>query len=63
MRVEHELHHRRKGRNFGVLAVLLAFIVIVFGVTLAKIQTGGIAQGFDHVLRPEIIPGQTEVSE
>jgi hypothetical protein len=54
MRVEHEVHGRRRNRNFGVLGVLLAFIVIVFGVTVAKIQTGGFSEGFDHVARPAL---------
>ncbi|UWQ18828.1 hypothetical protein [Jannaschia sp. M317] len=60
MHQDHELHTRRRGRNFGVLGVLLAFIVIVFGVTVAKVQTGGFSEGFDHVARPALIPGQTE---
>ena len=59
MHQDHELHVRRRGRNFGVLGVLLAFIVIVFGVTVAKIQTGGFSESFDHVVRPAMIPGQT----
>ncbi|MEM8823738.1 MAG: hypothetical protein AAGF30_09035 [Pseudomonadota bacterium] len=62
MRVEHELHYRRRGRNFGVLFVLLAFIAIVFGVTMVKVETGGLSEGFDHVLRPALIPTD-EVSE
>ncbi|WP_371156592.1 hypothetical protein [Jannaschia sp. 2305UL9-9] len=60
MHRDSEVHIRRRGRNFGVLGVLLAFIVIVFGVTLAKIQTGGFSEGFDHVARPGLVPGQTE---
>ncbi|MEM9796873.1 MAG: hypothetical protein AAF919_10300 [Pseudomonadota bacterium] len=56
MRVEHEMHIRRRGRNFGLLAVLLAFIVIVFGLTVVKIQTGGFAEAFDHVSRPALVP-------
>ncbi|MEM7643178.1 MAG: hypothetical protein AAF366_11685 [Pseudomonadota bacterium] len=58
MRVEHELHLRRRGRNFGVLFVLLAFIGIVFGVTVVKVETGGLSEGFDHVLRPGLIPAE-----
>ena len=60
MRVEHEIHARRRGRNFGLLGVLLAFIVIVFGVTVVKVRTGGLAEGFDHVARPALVPGQTD---
>ena len=62
MHRDHELHGRRRGRNFGLLAVLLAFIVIIFGVTIVKIRTGGFSEGFDHVARPAIIPAE-EVTE
>jgi hypothetical protein len=51
-----DTHIQRRGRNFGVLGVLLAFIVIVFGITVAKIETGGFSEGFDHVSRPAMIP-------
>ncbi|WP_281493943.1 hypothetical protein [Jannaschia sp. S6380] len=64
MHRDHELHTRRRGRNFGLLAVLLAFIVIVFGVTVVKVRTGGFAEGFDHVARPALVPEATrEVTE
>lgn len=59
IRVEHELHGRRRGRNVGLLAVLLALVVIVFGLTVAKVQTlGDIRQfeAFDHSPRPQIVP-------
>ncbi|MCH8166411.1 MAG: hypothetical protein IIC03_00555 [Proteobacteria bacterium] len=36
MRKDHELHRRRRGRNFGLLAVLLAFAALLFWVTVAK---------------------------
>ncbi|MFO6464604.1 hypothetical protein ACK8OR_09440 [Jannaschia sp. KMU-145] len=63
MQVEHEVHKRKRTSNFGILGVLLAFIVIVFGITVAKIQTGGFSEGFDHVARPQLVPGQAEASE
>lgn len=34
---DHELHGRRFGRNMGVGLTLLAFVVIVFGVTIVKL--------------------------
>lgn len=37
MKREHELHGRRKGRNYGVLLVLLAFIGLIFAVTIVKL--------------------------
>ena len=54
MRVEHEVHHRRRSRNFGLLAVLVGFIVIIFGLTVVKVRTGGFAEAFDHVVRPQL---------
>lgn len=39
-REEHELHKRRLGRNVGVGLVLVAFIVIVFGLTVVKVTRG-----------------------
>jgi len=40
MRREHELHHRRRGRNIGVLVVLLAFVALIFAVTVVKMGEG-----------------------
>lgn len=36
----HELHQRRMGRNLGVALVLVAFIGIVFGLTVVKVTSG-----------------------
>ena len=35
---EHELHQRRKGRNLGLGLVLVAFVAIVFGLTVVKVS-------------------------
>ncbi|EBA09153.1 hypothetical protein [Sagittula stellata] len=37
---EHDLHKRRKSRNIGVGLALGAFIVIVFGMTVVKVERG-----------------------
>jgi len=37
MKREHELHSRRRGRNMAVLAILLALVVLLFWVTIAKL--------------------------
>lgn len=42
IKVEHELHKRRFGRNAGVGLVLVAFIAIVFGLTVVKVTSGGL---------------------
>lgn len=58
IQAEHELHTRRRSRNRGVGLVLIAFIAIVFGLTVVKVRQLGAVQGFDHVVRPEILPGE-----
>lgn len=37
MRVEHEIHNRRKGRNVGIGLMLVAFVVLVMVLTFVKI--------------------------
>jgi hypothetical protein len=54
IRATHELHQRRLSRNLGVALALLGFVAVVFGLTIAKIETGASMQAFDHVVRPEI---------
>lgn len=41
LKVEHELHGRRKGRNTGLLVVLLLFVAMIFGLTVVKVMTLG----------------------
>ncbi|KKL82854.1 hypothetical protein LCGC14_1980580 [marine sediment metagenome] len=53
---EHEIHTRRFSRNLGVGLVLVGFVAIVFALTVVKVQQLGAQQGFDHVLRPEMLP-------
>jgi hypothetical protein len=65
IKVEHELHGRRKGRNFGVGILLGCFIGLVFALTVVKVLQLGDArqfENFDHVARPAIVPeeGATE---
>jgi len=59
LKVEHEIHQRRLGKNVGVGLLLAGFIAIVFGLTVVKVLQLGEAQAFektDHVLRPQILP-------
>ena len=51
-REEHDLHRRRKGRNMAVGGVLLAFVMLLFGVTLAKMG--------DAVIKPEMAWGESQ---
>jgi len=54
LKVEHELHKRRFGRNAGLGLVLVGFAAIVFGLTIAKVSNGGMAEAFDHAVRPSL---------
>ena len=50
----HEIHERRAGRNVGGALTLIAFIGVVFGLTVAKISNTGPIEGFDHAPRPAL---------
>ena len=55
IKVEHELHTRRWGRNLGLGLILAALVGIVFGLTVVKVlQLGDPVrfQGYDHVVQP-----------
>lgn len=52
--VEHELHKRRFGRNLGVGLCLLAFVGIVYGLTIAKVQRGDNIKAYDHTITPTL---------
>jgi hypothetical protein len=53
---EHDLHKRRMSRNVGLGLALGAFVLLTFGLTMAKIQGGSEMQGFDHSYQPELDP-------
>lgn len=40
IRVEHEIHKRRKGRNVGVGLMLVGFVALILALTFVKV-TGG----------------------
>ena len=57
LRVEHELHERRRGRNTGVGLILIGLVGLVFALTVVKVlQLDDITQmeRFDHVARPQL---------
>lgn len=60
---DHELHKRRFGRNLGVGLALVAFIALVFGLTIAKVQRGGTIQAYDHTYRPALDPAVNAARE
>ena len=65
LRVEHELHERRRSRNTGVGLVLVGLVAIVFGLTVVKVlnlETLAQFERFDHVARPQIEPEAMEAA-
>ena len=61
IKVEHELHERRRGRNLGLGLILVGFVGIVFGLTVVKVLSlDNITEmeRFDHVARPQLIPDE-----
>lgn len=63
IRVEHELHARRRGRNIGVGLILVTLVTIMFGLTVVKVlNLDDIRQmeGFDHTARPALAAGEDE---
>ena len=49
---DHELHKRRLGRNIGLGGVLVAFVALVFGLTIVKVSEMG-----------PIVPSQEETTK
>lgn len=56
LRATHEIHARRLSRNVGVGLLLAALMVLMFGLTIAKVQGGGSVQAYDHTYRPLLLP-------
>jgi hypothetical protein len=44
----HEIYSRRRSRNVGVGLVLAAFVLLMFAVTVVKLDRGDEVRGFDH---------------
>ena len=56
LNAEHEIHRRRRSRNVGLAVVLVAFVALVFGLTVVKVQEGDMMEAFDHQPRVSITP-------
>jgi hypothetical protein len=52
----HEIYTRRRSRNVGLGLILAAFVLLVFAVTLVKLGEGQKIEGFDHQIRPSLLP-------
>ena len=49
---------KRKTKNFWLAVCLASFILTVFLVTIAKLSSGRVIEGFDHSLRPSLLKEQ-----
>ncbi|MGN7869846.1 hypothetical protein [Paracoccus sp. 22332] len=58
LHAEHEIHGRRRSRNVGLGLVLLAFVALVFGLTVVKVQQGDMMEAFDHQPRVSVLPAE-----
>ncbi len=58
-RVLHELHGRRRSRNMGVGLALGTLILLIFALTLVKVQSlgPGSLEGYDHQPRTGLTEG------
>ncbi len=52
---DHDLHRRRAKRNIWLGMVLGGFVVLVFAITVVKLQDGQMLEAFDHSLRPSLL--------
>ena len=57
LRVEHEIHRRRRSRNVGLGLTLAALIAVLFGLSVVKVTIVGPVEGYDHVARPALVEG------
>ena len=63
LRTEHEIHGRRRSRNVGLALALAAFVALVFGLTVVKVQNGDMMEGFDHQPRTSVLPRTEPAAE
>ena len=56
LNTEHEIHGRRRSRNVGLGLVLVAFVALVFGLTVVKVQQGDLMEAYDHQPRVSELP-------
>lgn len=56
LHTEHELHTRRRSRNVGLGVVLIAFVALVFALTVVKVSQGSLMEAYDHQPRTTLLP-------
>jgi len=51
---EEEFKERRTRNNTWIGVTLVAFVALVFAITVAKMMAGHNMEAFDHVYRPQL---------
>lgn len=59
LRVESDMHRKRKSANIGVAVCLVLFIALIVALSLVKLRNAGATEAFDHAPRATSV----EVSE
>lgn len=54
MRDDHPIYKQRGSRNLWLGLALGGFVAMVFAVTVVKLSSGQMIEGFDHAVRPSI---------
>ena len=49
-----EIRKIRKKNNVILGVILVAFVVLVFSITVAKMMSGATMEAYDHVRRPQL---------
>lgn len=49
-----EIRNIRKKNNVILGVILVAFVVLVFSITVAKMMGGATMEAYDHVRRPQL---------
>lgn len=49
-----EIRKIRKKNNVILGVILVAFVVLVFSITVAKMMGGATMEAYDHVIRPQL---------
>ena len=62
LHTEHELHGRRRSRNVGLGIVLIAFVALVFALTVVKVSQGHLMEAYDHQPRTSLLPPEPETA-
>lgn len=54
----HEIYGRRRSRNVGLGIVLGGLVLLIFAVTIVKLSQGEMMEGYDHQVRPSLLPAE-----